>query len=178
VRERELQGSLVKGSLDVPAKSDFLLATDTNVSASKSNADLTRTIQYTVRNDGRRLVAEVRITYRNDGERTAINPYYSGLTRLYVPAGSSVIADQWGTEVLARDGGFEVFAQTVVVQPKSTAVRIFRYRLPEELARGGRYRLVWRRQPGTAHDALRFAGWHSDVDVPVRPEWRTSVKTG
>ncbi|HEV3503917.1 MAG TPA: DUF4012 domain-containing protein, partial [Actinomycetes bacterium] len=85
----DIGGTAIDGALPaIDEGSDFLLVTEANMTASKANADLTRSFDYSVtKTDGGRLKATLRIEYRNDGPESIVNPYYNGRIRVYVPHG-------------------------------------------------------------------------------------------
>jgi hypothetical protein len=94
-RQSLLDGTMIAGALPRIAGGDFLNVVEFNVSASKANAQLERTITYTVTKGGAdgRLVADLSVRYRNEGAATAINPYYAANVRMYVPLGSRIVPD-------------------------------------------------------------------------------------
>jgi hypothetical protein len=152
-RQALLAGSAVDGALPAPG-GDFLLLAESNMTASKANAGLTRHLQYRVGAGGDgRLRATLRIRYRNDGPKSEINPYYNGLVRVYVPKGSDLVGDH-GQIVDASDGPYSVLMSQVYVPPDGgERVITFEYLLPRSVAPGGKYRLTWLRQPGTPRDS-------------------------
>lgn len=147
-----LAGSAVDGALPAPG-GDFLLLAESNMTASKANAGLTRQLEYRVGPGGAgRLKATLRIQYRNDGPKSEINPYYNGVVRVYVPKGSDLAGDH-GQIVDAPDGPYSVLMSQVYVPPDGgERVITFEYLLPESVAPGGAYSLQWLRQPGTPRD--------------------------
>ena len=155
-RQAYLAGTVWAGALPRTNR-DFLMLVDANMTASKANADLTRTVTYRVhRDDHGRLVATVKAVYRNDGDESPVNPYYNGYVRLYVPLGARPTPGQrmLRDEGRAPDGAYRVLSHDLVVYPHSQATVSFSYRLPNVVASGGRYRLVWEQQAGTQRDTL------------------------
>ncbi|MGH9282135.1 MAG: DUF4012 domain-containing protein, partial [Acidimicrobiales bacterium] len=150
-------GSVAAGQLPV-TRGDFLLLVDTNRSASKANKELTRQVSYRVRRTGDGdYGGSLEIMYRNAGEATAVNPWYYGYLRVYVPSGARLVA---GTSTgvsdagPAEDGPYRVFVAEVFVKPLGAETIRIEYQLPRRVAAGGRYRLTWARQPGTPRDRL------------------------
>ncbi len=179
-RQGLLDGTMIAGALPRPAGGDFLSVVEFNASASKANAQLERTITYTVSKGGfgGRLVGHVTIHYVNHGTRTEINPYYAGDVRIYVPLGTDLVPedepvldadteqprppgdidtiDVHATKLdPASDGPYDVFGASVVVSPDGgqATVRVS-YELPKTVTTDGRYALTWYRQAGTPVDRL------------------------
>jgi hypothetical protein len=165
-RQRLIAGSAWSGSLPAPG-GDFLQLAEANLSAGKANAELVRTVSYTVRRAGRRLVARLEVSYRNAGARSPVNPYYSGLLRVYVPRGARLLDTSGGQMDLgpAPDGPYRVFARWVFVAPLGHQDVAFDYLLPPEVVRGRHYRLQVVRQPGTPRDTytVAAAGRHATL---------------
>lgn len=157
-RQQLVAGTQTAGSLPT-AEGDFLMLVDANMTGSKANLEVTKQVDYKVsrRADGR-LVAQVRVEIRNDGAQSVINPFYNSFLRVFVPAGSELVDP--GNPLIKRhrqEGGYEVFAQAVIVAPKKQEAVTFDYLLPASLADGDDYRLTWVRQVGTSRDRLRAA---------------------
>lgn len=165
-RQRLIAGTAWAGELPAPS-GDFLRLAEANLSAGKANAELTRSVAYTVRRSGDRMVAHLEISYRNAGAPSPVNPYYSGLLRVYVPRGSRLLDTSGGQMDLgdAADGPYRVFARWVHVAPLGRQEVAFDYLLPAEVVRGRHYRLTLVRQPGTTRDvyAVVAAGRHATL---------------
>jgi hypothetical protein len=155
-RQHHLDGTAITGQLP-RTEGDVLMVVDANMTASKANLNLQKSVDYRVDRDGRgQLVGRVRIEIRNVGIKSVINPFYNSYLRVYAPAGSELLEAAGGqTSDGAPDGPFEVFGQGMRVDPGETGVMTFTYRLPERVAPGGHYRLTWLRQVGTPADRLR-----------------------
>jgi hypothetical protein len=126
------------------------------MSASKANADLVRDADYTVQRgpDGR-LHATLRIDYRNEGRPSAVNPYYFGWLKVYVPRGSEPTGGTPVQRSPAEDGPYDIFFTTVHARPGEAAEVRLEYLLPRDVGGDGRYSLTWLRQPGTPADHLK-----------------------
>lgn len=177
-----LAGTAVAGALPAVDR-DFLMLVDTNITASKADADLSRDATYRVHRDERgRLRARLTVRYRNSGPKTAINPYFAGYLRVYVPRGARLLPSGDSPpfdEGVAPDGPYRVFSHDVVVHPLTEETLVFDYLLPDSVAPGSDYHLVWRRQVGTVRDSqtavvggkvVRFTGSGREmaVDATVR----------
>jgi len=179
-RQSLLDGTMIAGELPKAPKGDFLSVVEFNATASKANAQLERTITYSVTKGGfdGRLVGHVTIHYVNHGTKTEINPYYAGDVRIYVPQGTDLVPydepvldtdteeqrppgeidtiDVHAAEIEpATDGPYDVFGASVVVSPDGgqATVRVS-YELPKTVTADGHYSLTWYRQAGTSADKL------------------------
>jgi hypothetical protein len=179
-RQKAVAGTVWAGALP-KASRDFLMLVDANMWASKANRDLVRTVNYTVRDEGGQYVAHLRATFENKGAKTELNPTYQGYLRVYVPKGAKLLKPD-ATHVdegLAPDGPYRVFSTVVRADPKTSVNVDFTYVLPESVAPGGDYALMWPRQAGTPNDVLNAsAGGRSVVgDASVR-QLRLAVHIG
>lgn len=169
-RQRELAGTVVAGQLP-RTDGDMLMVVDSNMTASKANLDLRKSIDYRVeRNEQGRLVGHVRVEIRNEGVKTAVNPFYNSNLRVYAPEGAKLLDPTAQAAQRADDGPFEVFSQDMQVDPGETRVATFDYVLPERVADASRYTLTWVRQVGTPADRLRVdvGGEAAEVDASNR----------
>jgi hypothetical protein len=157
-RQRLIAGAAVAGRLPRTA-GDFLMVVDANMAASKANLGVSKQVDYRVdREKDGRLVGHLRVQVDNAGARSTINPLYNSYLRVYVPAGSTLVApDGHQAANPAIDGPFQVFTQPLVVQPEQQGVATFDYVLPEVVSNASTYRLTWVRQAGTPNDRLRVA---------------------
>ena len=151
--QQSVAGTTVEGALPAQPRGDFLLLAESNMTASKANADLVRGIHYTVKKKAGRLLATLDMDYRNEGVETEANPYYNGLIRMYVPKGSELTEDSMGSTQDAPDGPYTEISADVYVAPRGEQHVSFTYTLPKGVDDGG-YHLTWLRQPGTPADTL------------------------
>ncbi len=140
----------------VPAvRSDFLMLVDANLSASKANLDIRKVVTYRVRrrHDGT-LVAHLDVVVEAD---SALDPYYNGFLRVYVPLDANLVTLRPGQsdDGRAPDAPYRVFSQSLDVRSGSSQRLSFDYTLAASTAPGGQYRLTWLRQVGTSRDELR-----------------------
>ena len=175
--QADIAGTDVEGALPAPG-GDFLLLADTNMTGSKANARLVRQVDYRVSAPAAGgLVATLEIDTANLGAKSIVNPYYNSFLRVYVPRGSQLVGDDAGEDTGedtwiadAPDGPWSVISHRSFVSPGERTTVTFTYRLPDDLAPGGRYRLTWLRQPGTPADTLTAAigGRSFSADPAVR----------
>lgn len=152
-RQARLSGTVFAGALP-RAERDFLMVVDTNMSAGKADKDLVRDSTYRVSRDSRgRLIGHLVVQYRNEGAASVTNPLFNGYLRVYAPKDAELIVggdDPPRDEGPAPDGPYRVFSTDVIVHPKGEAVAEFTYVLPDSVAPGGDYHLLWWDQAGTA----------------------------
>jgi hypothetical protein len=155
-RQGLLSGAVVAGGLP-ETSGDFLMVVDANMAASKANLHVTKQIDYTVeRSRNGRLIGHLRVQIENEAAESGVGPVYNSYLRVYVPAGSTLVAsDGHQAANPALDGDFLVFTQPLLVEPKERRSATFDYVLPEAIAQASTYRLTWIRQSGTPGDELR-----------------------
>jgi hypothetical protein len=153
--QADIAGKAVDGALP-KTDGDFLALVESNMTGSKANADLVRTVNYRVRKgEGGRLRATLDIDYANNGAANDVtNPYYNGYLRVYVPKGTTLAEASEGEDFApALDGHYDVISTQVYVEPLGKESLHFEYELPKDVTAGG-YHLTWLRQPGTPADSL------------------------
>lgn len=177
--EPELQAALddtvIGGHLPATgAGGDVTVFAETNLTGSKANRDVTRTIDQRVtrRRDGSLDVA-VTVAYRNSGDAsTLLNPYYTANLELYVPPDAAVsptASDDIEDHGVTADGSYRVLVGQAVIEPGGEGRLSFEYVLPASRAPHGRYHLTVVRQVGTERDHLAVhVGGHT-IDVPASP---------
>ncbi len=169
------------GGLQPDADADYVALVDMNMGYNKVNAVLERTLSHTVTwPDGPTSPAQatVAVTYRHPldvvdetcAPRTdfaTLASYtelmarcYFGYVRLYVPAGSTLIAiegvEQDSVTVQRGDNGTTVLAGYFSMQPGTEHIVTFTYSLPAHITLDN-YRLVVQRQSGTGPLPLAIA---------------------
>jgi hypothetical protein len=148
-----------------PPAGDFLLVVDANLAALKTDSVVARAIHYAVKTDQNgRAVAEVRLNYKNNGGFSWKTTRYRTYTRIFVPAGSELIAvtgnmlndkindpaRRPGKVDVADELGLRSFGTFLSVEPGEVRELVFTYRLPESVFRSGQnYALYVQKQPGT-----------------------------
>ena len=159
--------------------SDYLLAVDTNMGFNKANGVVDRRLDYTVSIDAQGLArSQVTISYHNTSTRTVeclyesyyepsydlmMNRCYWNYLRVYVPAGSTLIAEENGNDMeqLGIESGKQVWAMFMVVAPGEQPRVTLGYYSPESvLQRTGdawEYHMTVQKQPGTDRTPLHVA---------------------
>ncbi len=148
---------------------DYLYLVDANLASLKTDPVVKRTIDYALQEADGKLTATATITYRHEGQFDKKTTRYRTYARLYVPAGSSLMASQGADQtdrsdrpgkVLTKDElGKTVFEAFKSIEPGTTETLSFTYALPDRLmlpVRAGQYALFVQKQPGTDAHALRL----------------------
>jgi len=187
-------GSLQPG----PMGSDFIALVDTNMGYNKADAVIERSLAYTLtvpEQPGEGAQAEIAVTYRHplDVEDPGcdqtprygksyddmIARCYFVYTRLYVPAGSTLI-DATGVPsdtVTSQRGenGTQFFGSFLILPPNSQATIRWRYTLPQEIQLApDAYSLVVQKQAGlgTLPLSLNIGGRSDTLQLEMgRLEW-------
>jgi len=155
------------GGLRPPAESDFLAVVDTNVGFNKTNAAVTEAIAYRVEPAHDGLEATLTLTYTHtapagseplcdraprygDSYDALINRCYWDYLRVYVPAGSELLATDGLNRPASGQGERRttVFTGSFSLRPGEQHVVTLRYRLPQDSPTSP-YRLFVRKQAGT-----------------------------
>lgn len=177
---------------------DYLYLVDANLASLKTDPVVQRTIDYAVHEANGTLTATATVTYRHEGKFDKKTTRYRTYARLYVPAGSSLLASQGADQtdrsdrpgnVLTKDDlGKTVFEAFKSIEPGTTETLSFTYVLPDRLmaqVRTRQYALFVQKQPGTDGHGLRlnlaFANEIRAIDgvdnPPANPHTTESLET-
>lgn len=160
---------------------DVVMVVDANLAALKTDDVMERALDYHVAQEGDDLVGTLNVTYRNTGQFTRLHTRYRTSTRIYLPAGSTLLehagyltgdkiqggkptAPEVGEETFTREDGstttLTVVSGFIAIEPQEEGTLHLQYRLPEKLkqqVREGFYTLRVQKQPGTAGHSLTFS---------------------
>lgn len=135
---------------------DYLMVVDANLAALKTDAVMKRHISYKVENQNDELTATVTLSYAHEGKVDWKTSRYQSFTRVYVPAGSTLVKTTGlatGSVVSGDELGKTYFGGYVVVPPQDTAQVTFQYVLPHSMSDNmttyKNYGLLVQKQPGT-----------------------------
>ncbi len=174
VREENWGGEVV----DTPG--DYLMLVDANMAALKSDPGVKRLIDYRLESENDQARAKLKITYRNEGTITWKSTRYRSYTRIYVPAGSQLIANsgfvtndrlqngQPSEAVILSELNKTVFAGFIAIEPQAEGSIELEYILPDSIykqIRNSDYALTWQKQPGAAAHQFTFT-----LATPFRPK--------
>ncbi|KPJ85101.1 hypothetical protein AMJ57_04355 [Parcubacteria bacterium SG8_24] len=175
-------------------RGDYLMVVDANLASLKSDPAVERRIAYLLLPDGTGgLVGQVEMTYSHHGGFDWKTTRYRTYTRVYLPAGSSLLSVEGAMEndrlkdPAGRPGQADVYTELgrtafgafISIEPGETRTLTFRFRpSPEVMSQlgTGRYILDVEKQPGTeAHGLtldLDFGMNLTDADpVEERSDW-------
>lgn len=136
---------------------DYLMVVDANLAALKTDAVIQRHIDYKLEqtNNGE-LIAKVTLNYSHQGAINWKTSRYQSFTRIYVPAGSTLLKTtglEDGSVMSGDELGRTYFGGYLIVPVKNTAQVIFEYKLParmlDNMAKYKNYALLVQKQPGT-----------------------------
>jgi hypothetical protein len=143
---------------------DYLYVVDTNTSMNKVNQLVRERISYhaTIQPD-RSILATTTVRYTNDADRQNLprqngKPFYSDFVRLYVPAGSTLLAtsgldERWPTYTVHTKTQFSGY---FTLPSHRSRTLTFRYRVPANVDPGRSYSLLIQKQPGTGATPLQI----------------------
>ena len=183
---------------DVPG--DYLMAVDANMGSLKTDAVMSKSIEYRLEEDGQGLIARARINYANNGKPDWRTDEYKTYTRLYVPSGSRLIKAEGlsdGSADVGEESGKTYFGGFIDILPGQIGSLTFEYRLPDyvkERVEQGNYELYLQKQAGNRASGVavdltflngiksysptgfyakregRHIGWESDFNTDKRFE--------
>lgn len=136
---------------------DYLMVVDANMAALKTDAEVNKSLSYSLRQEANGLVARVQINYANHGVFNWKTTRYRSFTRVYVPKGSQLIraAGHEGDQsdvVVGEELGKTYFGAFVQIEPGKIGGLSFEYKLPYNLYalyESGQYSLLLQKQPGS-----------------------------
>ena len=143
------------------AKDDYLMVVDANLAALKTDAVMSRNINYSLEQDVNGVFAKLRINYKHNGGFDWRTTRYRTYTRIYVPLGSKLIRAEGFTDGEVRVGtelNKTYFGAFISIEPGEIGSLNFEYKLPDKLARqikdSQKYELFFQKQPGNAVEEL------------------------
>ncbi|MEK7632749.1 MAG: DUF4012 domain-containing protein [Patescibacteria group bacterium] len=153
------------GKVSQGSASDVLMVVDANMASLKSDPVVKRTINYTVEPHDGGFRATAAITYKHEGTFDWKTSRYRTYTRIYVPAGSTLISssgslvndairDPQGTEgaiTTESEFGLTSFGTFTSIEPGQSRTLTFTYQLPASVTTAvaaGSYTLTILKQIG------------------------------
>jgi len=136
---------------------DYLMAVDANMAAFKTDAVMSRSIDYRVDQGANGLFADLKINYKHNGENfNWKTTRYRTYTRIYVPLDSQLVSAEGFSEPdidVHNELGKTVFGGFLSIEPGQIGNLKVKYKLPDELAeraKSGSYDLLFQKQPGNS----------------------------
>ncbi len=139
---------------------DYLMVVDANLGSFKTDAVVSKKINYNFEQSANGLFVKLRITYAHHGSFDWRTTRYRTYTRVYVPAGSKLIKAEGlsdGDVETGNEFGKTYFGAFISVEPGNIGSLYFEYKLPpiiEEQIKQGNYNLCIQKQPGNKIDEL------------------------
>jgi hypothetical protein len=154
------------------AETDYLMVVDANLASLKTDGVMEKKINYSfaLGGDGK-LHAKVEMVYKNKGTFTWKTTRYRTYTRIYVPAGSTLVrgtgmmendkisdpARRPGKVDVGEELGKTYFGAFISIEPGEERTLSFEYILPDKIKSEidqGLYKLIVQKQAGTAGHPL------------------------
>lgn len=134
---------------------DYLFIVDANLASLKSDPNVFRNYDYSVRYEGGRAIATLNITYNNKNDLTFFTTRYHTYIRAYVPAGSTLLQTTGAEDdvLTSSEHGKTVFETYKTIEFQDQETLTFEYALPEIVAeqfQQGQYLLTVQKQAGAA----------------------------
>lgn len=136
---------------------DYLMIVEANLASKKSNAFVSREVEYSVDLSKDHPEALLKITYTHQGtEKDWFSDDYGCYLRVYTPKDSWLLSVSGveGQTDFSTDLGKTVFGNWIKVLTGQEKVVELRYRLPEKVRQGKEYKLLVQKQSGI--DSLPF----------------------
>lgn len=139
---------------DSGAESDYFMVVDANMGALKTDAIMSRGIDYEIEEKKDGLFVKLLINYSHNGKPDWKTTTYKSYTRVYVPLGSQLIRAGGASEpeiTAQNEAGKTFFGAFITVEPGQIRTLRLEYKLPAYLftaAKSGSYVLYAQKQPG------------------------------
>lgn len=131
---------------------DYLHINDSNFGGLKGNWFIKEEVAKEVAVQSDKVVTTLKIDYENTGKYDRdLNTGYRDYVRIYVPQGSTLVSSDGSKETVTtgQDLGKTFFAGYVAVDPLQKVRLTIKYESPRSIIKGGVYRLLVQKQPGT-----------------------------
>lgn len=135
---------------------DYVFVVDANLASLKSDPNVFRKYEYSVRQDEQgRMVATLNMTYNNKNDLTFFTTRYHTYIRVYVPEGSTLLKTTGAEDevIVGAEHGKTVFETYKTIEFQDQETLTFEYLLPERItqeAQAGQYLLLIQKQAGAA----------------------------
>jgi hypothetical protein len=173
----EIQAGIVShnwGGAINPSPDDYLAVVDANLASFKTDSFIERKIFYSVGlekidQQSEIAVANLKIQYAHHGDFDWKTTRYRTYTRVYVPAGSTLVAAEGimiddrnstpGQVDVFNEYGKTVFGGFIAIEPQQGGSLTFKYQLPERIynkLKSGQYHLLLQKQPGVDNQTVQI----------------------
>ncbi len=144
-----------------PARGDYLLLVDANMASLKTDAVISRAIQYELSERPGGLFAKLSVSYAHRGEVDWKTSAYKDYVRVYAPRGAKLIRAGGALRTAVETGEEQnktFFGVLINIAPGEIGRLELEYKLPDfiydDLKRTGDYRLLVEKQPGSRVEEL------------------------
>lgn len=141
---------------------DYFYADDANFASGKANLYIKEHFDHKVEFDKDGSVThDVVMNIEDTGSyNDVLNRNYRNALRLYVPKGSQLLNSQGSTNQVttSEEFGKTVFEAFILTRAKGKSTFTIKYKLPIQFKKGGDYRLMLQKQPGTD-------GWEHKINA-------------
>ncbi|MDO8592324.1 MAG: DUF4012 domain-containing protein [bacterium] len=130
---------------------DYLMAVDANLGALKTDAVMSRGLEYEVVQGSNGLFSRLALSYANNGREDWKTTAYKSYTRIFVPLGSELIGISGyapGQIDSGREAGKTWFGFYLTVAPGKINRLTVKYKLPVSIFSAGGYSLYLQKQAG------------------------------
>ncbi|MBF8280987.1 MAG: hypothetical protein HW383_760 [Candidatus Magasanikbacteria bacterium] len=141
---------------------DFVMVIDANLAALKTDAAVTRTINYTIRPAGDKFIGRVSVTYNHRGKFDWRTTRYRSYTRFYLPTGTKFLrgdgamlkdkSNEPGNYDVGEELGKTVVGAFISVEPQTSRTLAVDFEIAPavmEKIKSGVYTLFVQKQAGT-----------------------------
>jgi len=174
---------------------DYLMVVDANMASLKTDAEMSKSINYSLEQSVNGLFVKLTINYAHHGGFNTKTSRYRTYTRVYVPQGSKLVKAKGlseGEVEVKSELGKTYFGAFVSIEPGEIGSLYFEYKLPvqiEQLVKNGNYELYIQKQPGNDINGLvvdlklinkvksyKPTGFYADKINSKRIRWETDLK--
>ncbi|MFH1822820.1 MAG: DUF4012 domain-containing protein [Patescibacteria group bacterium] len=176
---------------------DYLMVVDANLASFKTDAVMSRSIDYNIEESINGLFAKLSINYKHNGQFDWKTTRYNSYTRIYVPSGSELIkvGGLNKEDVQTKDElGKTYFGAFISIEPGEIKSIYLEYKLPEtikdDIINKDFYQLLIQKQPGNNVESLLVdlnfiqgiksyspTGFYLKQDSDSKIRWETDLKT-
>ncbi len=161
--------------------SDYLMVVDANLAALKTDAVMSRSINYIVTENNDGLFSKLTLNYSHNGKPDWKTSAYKSYTRVYAPLGSRLINIS-GYDAKKIDTGIEAgktwFGFFLVVAPGEINNIKLDYKLPSSVIFNNSYGLYMQKQPGKELENLSVDLSFKNVIKSYSPASLYMLKSG
>lgn len=142
---------------------DYVMVVDSNLAALKTDAVMSKGIEYKISEAVNGLYATLTINYAHQGKPDWKTSEYKSYTRIYVPADSELISSSGFTQPnldIKKEFNKTVFGGYLTVAPGEVGTIVINYKLPnsiKNLVNQGKYDLYIQKQPGNNTNELKIS---------------------